>query len=98
MSNRRIYPGRQWKDRLAMWAEEFPRHYMVPAEELKITGFFTKERLSMSQALERAGQEAKPVPAGTAWGNYWEYGWFFCGNDGSGKPCRETAGLRTRLR
>ena len=77
MSNRRIYPGRQWKDRLAMWAEEFPRHYMVPAEELKITGFFTKERLSMSQALERAGQEAKPVPAGTAWGNYWEYGWFF---------------------
>ena len=60
-----------------MWAEEFPRHYMVPAEELKITGFFTKERLSMSQALERAGQEAKPVPAGTAWGNYWEYGWFF---------------------
>ena len=77
MSNRRIYPGRQWKDRLAMWAEEFPRHYMVPAEELKITGFFTKERLSMNQALERAGQEAKPVPAGTAWGNYWEYGWFF---------------------
>lgn len=52
MSNRRIYPGRQWKDRLAMWAEEFPRHYMVPAEELKITGFFTKERLSMNQALE----------------------------------------------
>ena len=41
MSNHRIYPGRQWKDRFAMWAEEFPRHYRIPAEELKVTGFFT---------------------------------------------------------
>ena len=77
MSNHRIYPGRQWKDRFAMWAEEFPRHYRIPAEELKVTGFFTKERLTPKQAMERAEREAEPVPAGTAWGNYWEYGWFF---------------------
>ena len=35
MSYGRNYPGRQWKDRLDMWAEEFPKHYILPEEELK---------------------------------------------------------------
>ena len=77
MSYGRNYPGRQWKDRLDMWAEEFPKHYILPEEELKVSGFVTKERLTYNEALERAEREAKPVPEGTAWGCYWEYGWFF---------------------
>ena len=72
-----IYPGRQWKDRLAMWAAEFPRHYYIPVEELKISGFYTYERLSLHQALEQAEKTAFPVPVGTPWGKKWEYGWFF---------------------
>ncbi|HJA92127.1 MAG TPA: alpha-mannosidase [Candidatus Eisenbergiella merdipullorum] len=77
MNRQDIYPGRQWRDRFAMWAQEFPKHYWLPEEELKITGFFTKERLTLEQATKRAEREAKPIVPGMAWGHYWEYGWFF---------------------
>lgn len=75
--NKDIYPGRQWEERLAMWAAEFPRHYCRCAEELKISGFYTYERLSFSQATERGLESARSVPVGTRWGKNWEYGWFF---------------------
>ena len=77
MSNKTIWPGRQWQDRLAMWAEEFPKHFQIKWEELPVAGFSTKERLSLSQAEKQGAAQGQPVPVGTRWGKFWEYGWFF---------------------
>ena len=77
MGNRNIYPGRQWNDRLAICAKELPRHFYGKAQDIILTGFTTKERLSLEEASLKAKEIAKPMEPGTAWGNLWEYGWFF---------------------
>ncbi len=77
MGNRNIYPGRQWDDRFAICAKELPRHFYSKSEEIPVTGFTTRERLSFEEACRMAGKEATPIKPGTAWGNLWEYGWFF---------------------
>lgn len=76
MTDRNRYPGRQWEDRFSLCAEELPGHYMKMEQELRVTGFVTRERLSLEQAQARRGQASEIMP-GTVWGNYWEYGWFF---------------------
>ncbi|MDO4292260.1 MAG: glycoside hydrolase family 38 C-terminal domain-containing protein [Eubacteriales bacterium] len=78
MANREGYPGRQWRERLDMWAKWFPEHYWEKAFPLTLTGFVTKERLSGSEAAERVkGPEAKEFRPGMSWGSFWEYGWFW---------------------
>ena len=64
--------GRQWEDRLRIWAEQFEKHYVKKAALLELTGFTTMDHLRFDDAVK--GQYL-PVPA--AWGKKWEYGWFF---------------------
>ncbi len=65
--------GRQWEDRLRIWAEQFPRHYYRPAETLLVEYFTTMDHLSYAQALQGP---FVPVSTGSKWGRKWEYGWF----------------------
>ena len=65
--------GRQWEDRLRIWAEQFPKHYYRAVEALDMEYFTTMEQLSFEEA---ARGSFAPAPAGTRWGRKWEYGWF----------------------
>ncbi len=65
--------GRQWEDRLRIWAEQFPKHYMKKAEALQLQGYTTMEHLAFDRAVK--GPFA-PAPVGMSWGEKWEYGWF----------------------
>lgn len=65
--------GRQWTDRLRIWAEQFPKHYFRPAASLPVEYFTTFSHLSFEEA-EKGEYSAAPV--GTKWGQKWEYAWF----------------------
>ena len=65
--------GRQWADRLRIWAEQFPKHYFTPYAPIDMEYFPTMERLSPEEAQRGS---FVPAPAGTRWGRKWEYGWF----------------------
>ena len=65
--------GRQWTDRLRLWAEQFPKHYYRKVSPLALSLFTTMEQLSFDEAVK--GQYT-PAPVGTKWGSKWEYGWF----------------------
>ena len=65
--------GRQWTDRLKIWAEQFPKHYFVKQGSLSMSYFTTMEQLRFAEAAQ--GPFA-PAPKGTKWGQKWEYGWF----------------------
>ncbi len=65
--------GRQWEDRLRIWAEQFPKHYFVKWDALPVSYFTTMEHLRFDEAIK--GQFV-PAPVGTRWGKKWEYGWF----------------------
>lgn len=65
--------GRQWNDRLKIWAEQFPKHYYRKFAPLKVSYFTTMEHLSFDEAVK--GQYVS-APVGTKWGKKWEYGWF----------------------
>ncbi len=65
--------GRQWEDRLRIWAEQFPKHYYRPAGPLHTEYFTTMEHLSYAEALR--GSFA-PIFPGDQWGRKWEYAWF----------------------
>lgn len=65
--------GRQWNDRLRLWAEQFPKHYYGKFAPLAVSWFPTMEHLSLAQAQQ--GQYT-PAPVGMKWGKKWEYGWF----------------------
>ena len=65
--------GRQWSDRLKIWAAQFPKHYFVKAGTLSMSYFTTMSHLSLEDAC---AQTFYPAPKGTKWGSKWEYGWF----------------------
>ena len=65
--------GRQWEDRLRIWAEQFPKHYVKQAAVLSLTGFTTMEHQAFDQAVKG---RFTPAPKGMTWGEKWEYGWF----------------------
>ena len=65
--------GRQWTDRLKIWAEQFPKHYFVKQGSLSMFYFTTMEQMLFAEAAQ--GPFA-PAPKGTKWGQKWEYGWF----------------------
>ena len=65
--------GRQWTDRLKMWAGQFEKHYYTPCGTLDLCCFTTMDALSFDEASH--GSFA-PAPVGMKWGKKWEYAWF----------------------
>ena len=65
--------GRQWEDRLRLWAEQFPKHYAAPVDTVAAEYFTTMDHLTFAQAAAGA---YRPVRMGMKWGAKWEYGWF----------------------
>ena len=65
--------GRQWEDRLRIWAEQFSKHYVKKAVALELTGFTTMDHLAFDSAVKGQFSHA---PKGMPWGKKWEYGWF----------------------
>lgn len=65
--------GRQWTDRLRIWAEQFPKHYFVKCGALPVSYFTTMDQLRFDDAVKGPYVSA---PVGTKWGKKWEYGWF----------------------
>ena len=65
--------GRQWNDRLRIWAEQFPKHYYREYAPVSVSFFTTMEQMSFDEAVK--GQYL-PAPVGTKWGKKWEYAWF----------------------
>lgn len=65
--------GRQWEDRLRIWAEQFEKHFIAARLALETEYFTTMDHLTFAQAAQGPFQ---PAPAGMAWGEKWQYGWF----------------------
>ena len=65
--------GRQWSDRLHIWAEQFPKHYYRKAGSVPVSYFTTMDHIPFELAAQ--GHYA-PAPVGMKWGKKWEYGWF----------------------
>ena len=65
--------GRQWSDRLRIWAEQFPKHYYTKHAAIPVSCFMTMDHIPFETAAQ--GQYA-PAPLGMKWGKKWEYGWF----------------------
>ncbi len=69
----RMKIGRQWEDRLKIWAAQFERHYVAPIGPLEVSYFTTMEQLPFALA---AKGDFVYLPQGTKWGKKWEYAWF----------------------
>ncbi|MBR4972135.1 MAG: alpha-mannosidase [Oscillospiraceae bacterium] len=65
--------GRQWEDRLKIWAQQLPKFYFVKQGSLPMSYFTTMEHLRFDEAVKGP---YTPAPVGTKWGKKWEYGWF----------------------
>ena len=65
--------GRQWADRLRIWAEQLPKHYFRKTDSLPLEYCTTFRHLSFEEAQKMAYSAA---PVGMQWGEKWEYGWF----------------------
>ena len=65
--------GRQWTDRLKMWAGQFEKHYYIPYGTLDLCCFTTMDALSFDEASRGS---FVPAPVGMKWGKKWEYAWF----------------------
>ncbi len=63
----------EWRDRILHWRRVLKTLCYRPLGEVELSGFTTTDYLRPEQAA--AGQ-FQPMPAGTAWGADWEYGWF----------------------
>lgn len=62
-------------ERIIKALKEFlPKRMYKPVGECVFEGFFTRDRLTLEEAT---AHEKQPIPAGTPWGEKWEYGWFF---------------------
>ncbi|MBR5287312.1 MAG: alpha-mannosidase [Clostridia bacterium] len=65
--------GRQWEDRLKIWAEQFDKHTVHRVQPLSLAYFETTAHLSLFAAEQEA---FAPAPPGLKWGAKWAYGWF----------------------
>lgn len=65
--------GRQWEDRLRIWAEQFPKHYFRAFGAMTLSYFTTMEHLRFDDAVKGPYISA---PVGMKWGRKWEYAWF----------------------
>lgn len=65
--------GRQWTDRLRIWAEQFSKHYYNKCAAISLSYFTTMNHMPFSSAAQGPYASA---PVGMPWGKKWEYGWF----------------------
>ena len=65
--------GRQWNDRLKIWAAQFEKHYLKQTKPLDVSWYTTMEHLPFAEAVKG---DFVHLPVGTAWGKKWEYAWF----------------------
>lgn len=63
----------EWRHRIDNWRKELPEHFYRPLGMVELSGLITQDQLSAQEA--RKG-DFTLMPAGTAWGAKWEYGWF----------------------
>ena len=63
----------EWEKRIDNWRRELPCHFYRKLGEIDVSGFVTKDHLSLDRAL--AGPFSS-MPRGAQWGAKWEYGWF----------------------
>ena len=63
----------EWRRRIDNWRKELPNHLYRPLGAVELSGFVTREQLTIEQA---AHGNFVPMPPGTEWGAKWEYGWF----------------------
>ncbi|MBN1581520.1 MAG: alpha-mannosidase, partial [Anaerolineae bacterium] len=63
----------EWKRRVDNWRQELPNHVYRPLGPIALSGFVTKDQLTVDEAMQG---EFQPFPDGTRWGAKWEYGWF----------------------
>jgi alpha-mannosidase len=81
----------EWLHRVLNWRRELPKHFYTPLGVVEWSAYTTIGRLSPADAAK--GNFA-PMPAGTPWGEKWDYGWF----KGSLTLPAEAAGKRIVLR
>ena len=67
------YMPRQNAQRLRAWRQEMKNHLYTPMGTVEFSGFTTFDRLTPEAA---AGCAVQAFPAGTRWGQCWEYAWF----------------------
>ena len=65
--------GRQWTDRLRIWAAQFEKHYVADPMPLDVAYYTTMEHLPFAEAVKG---NFVHLPLGTKWGKKWEYAWF----------------------
>ena len=65
--------GRQWTDRLRIWAAQFEKHYLLNIMPLDVAYYKTMEHLPFAEAVKG---DFVPLSVGTQWGKKWEYAWF----------------------
>ena len=65
--------GRQWSDRLKIWAAQFPKHYFAKFATLPMSYFTTMKHLRFDDAVN---EQFVSAPVGTKWGAKWQYAWF----------------------
>ena len=62
-----------WQSRIQQWIDTMPELFYETLGKAPMAAHFTYDQFT----VEEAGRKAfKPVPAGTAWGAKWQYGWF----------------------
>lgn len=81
----------EWRRRVENWHKVMPSMFFRPLGNVSFQGFVTQEQLTAAQVLKR---KFAPMPAGTAWGAKWDYGWF----KGSVTLPKEAAGERIAMR
>ncbi len=81
----------EWVRRIEHWERVMPECFYHPLGQIQLSGFVTRDQLTPQEASQRS---FKPMPAGTAWGAKWEYGWF----QGSITLPAETTGQRVVVR
>jgi len=63
----------EWRRKIDTWRGELQRFLFVELGDVPLEGFITREQLTCQEACARP---MTAMPAGTAWGAKWEYGWF----------------------
>ncbi|MFW6066402.1 MAG: alpha-mannosidase, partial [Planctomycetota bacterium] len=63
----------EWRSRIERWRKELSEHFYRRLDTVELSGYVTTEQLTPEQVNEG---DFQPMPAGTAWGGKWEYGWF----------------------